>query len=224
MKFLVISSLTQISQALTSIDTGESTLFAKIEAYSCKKAGNDKKLYADMERNFQEIDPSSPKMEKLSVSPFGPLTEKTSRHIFMDLISTLNHAFPDYDFSDVNAEQFTKEPSYSNAINNINTSLSTELPSFREEISPRMWSSIDEEITIQDCDIYSFIPDPDSDPFEEENNAWSFNYFFYNKKRKRILLFACRAKRKLYDDSYEWIESEEAYDQWVYNEMDIEAS
>lgn len=52
-----------------------------------------------MERQFQDIDPSSPKMEKLSVSPFGPLTEKTSRHIFMDLISTLNQAFSDdYDF------------------------------------------------------------------------------------------------------------------------------
>lgn len=58
-----------------------------------------------MERHFQDIDPSSPKMEKLSVSPFGPLTEKTSRHIFMDLISTLNHAFPDYDFRYDNVSQ-----------------------------------------------------------------------------------------------------------------------
>lgn len=78
--------------------------------------------------------------------------------------------------SDVKAEQFVKEPSYSSVINNINTILSTEIPSFREEVSPRMWASIDEEIVIQDCDIYSFIPDPDSDPFEEESTC----YLIYN--------------------------------------------
>jgi len=25
---------------------------------------------------------------------------------------------------------------------------------------------------------------------------WNFNYFFYNKKLKRIMLFTCRAQRK----------------------------
>jgi len=32
-----------------------------------------------------------------------------------------------------------------------------------------------------------------SDPFGEDGSLWSFNYFFYNKKMKRIVLFTCRA-------------------------------
>ena len=43
--------------------------------------------------------------------------------------------------------------------------------------------------------IYSYNPDLDSDPYGEEGTLWSFNYFFYNKKLKRILFFTCRAIR-----------------------------
>ena len=28
----------------------------------------------------------------------------------------------------------------------------------------------------------------------EVGNVWSFNFFFYNRKQKRILYFACRGK------------------------------
>ena len=30
----------------------------------------------------------------------------------------------------------------------------------------------------------------------ENGSAWSFNFFFYNKKMKRILYFSCRATSK----------------------------
>ena len=41
----------------------------------------------------------------------------------------------------------------------------------------------------------SYNPDLESDPFAEEGTLWSFNYFFYNKKLKRILFFSCHALR-----------------------------
>jgi hypothetical protein len=50
-----------------------------------------------------------------------------------------------------------------------------------------------QEINLTDCDIYSYNPDLMSDPFGEDGSLWSFNYFFYNKKMKRIVLFTCRA-------------------------------
>lgn len=43
--------------------------------------------------------------------------------------------------------------------------------------------------------VLSYNPDLDSDPYGEEGSLWSFNYFFYNKKMKRILFFTCRAIR-----------------------------
>ena len=36
----------------------------------------------------------------------------------------------------------------------------------------------------------------EGDPFGEKGSVWSFNYFFYNKKLKRILYFACRGLSK----------------------------
>lgn len=44
-----------------------------------------------------------------------------------------------------------------------------------------------------ECDIYSYNPDLDSDPFGEDGSLWSFNYFFYNKRLKRIVFFSCRS-------------------------------
>lgn len=51
---------------------------------------------------------------------------------------------------------------------------------------------MDEAIDLKDCDVYSYKSDLDSDPFGEEGSVWSFNYFFYNKKLKRILYFCCQ--------------------------------
>lgn len=53
-------------------------------------------------------------------------------------------------------------------MNHINTILSTAIPDYAETIGNKMWNTIETEIQIHDCDIYSFNPDPDSDPFEEE--------------------------------------------------------
>lgn len=36
---------------------------------------------------------------------------------------------------------------------------------------------------------------------DEKGNVWSFNYFFYNKKLKRILYFSCRGHSKTAEDS-----------------------
>ena len=40
-----------------------------------------------------------------------------------------------------------------------------------------------------DCTLRSYKSDLESDPFGEKGSVWSFNYFFYNKKLKRILYF-----------------------------------
>lgn len=41
--------------------------------------------------------------------------------------------------------------------------------------------------------VDSYNPDLTSDPFSEDGTLWSFNYFFYNKKLKRVVFFTCRA-------------------------------
>lgn len=47
---------------------------------------------------------SSP--EVVSASPVGPLTEASSRKTLIYLILTLNHMYPDYDFTVLRAHHF----------------------------------------------------------------------------------------------------------------------
>ena len=95
-----------------------------------KLAGLDKKLCRSLE---QEVQAGSSPLE-LSRSPVGPLSEAArcvksfqvkrplrayrlntrrncSRKTLIYLILTLNHAYPDYDFSQLRAHHFDKEPS-----------------------------------------------------------------------------------------------------------------
>lgn len=62
-----------------------------------------------------------------------------------------------------------------------------------QSLRQALWSAIDDEIHLNDCDIYSYNPDLNSDPYGESGCLWSFNYFFYNKKLKRIVFFTYRA-------------------------------
>ena len=48
-----------------------------------------------------------------------------------------------------------------------------------------MWRLIDNQMTLKECSIYCYSPE--EDPYDGEEGAiWSFNYFFFNKARKRV--------------------------------------
>lgn len=54
-----------------------------------------------------------------------------------------------------------------------------------EAWGPRMWRLIDKEMSLKECSIYCYSPE--EDPYDGEEGAiWSFNYFFFNKARKRV--------------------------------------
>ena len=44
--------------------------------------------------------------------------------------------------------------------------------------------------------ICSYRPDGTSDPFSETGIIWSFNFFFHNKRLRRVLFVTCRADCK----------------------------
>ena len=52
--------------------------------------------------------------------------------------------------------------------------------------NPKMWRAIDKEMALRECSIYSYAPEDDPYDDEEEPTLWSFNYFFFNKARKRV--------------------------------------
>ncbi|MBA0771900.1 hypothetical protein Gotri_007362, partial [Gossypium trilobum] len=56
-----------------------------------------------------------------------------------------------------------------------------------------IFKALDEVVKLSECEIYSYNPDSDADPFLEKGAIWSFSFFFYNRKLKRVvsLSFCC---------------------------------
>nr|ACI33843.1 Repressor of RNA polymerase III transcription MAF1 homolog [Salmo salar] len=204
MKLLENSSFEALGSQLC-VETGESHILGRIESYSCKMAGDDKHMFKQF---CQEGEPhvlealsppqssatSPPQLGKSSEDAENPLSDKCCRKTLFYLITTLNESFrPDYDFSAARAHEFSREPSLNWVANAVNSSLYSSVGMEFNSLGPELWNSIDQEICLQECDIYSYNPDLDSDPFGEEGSLWSFNYFFYNKKLKRIVFFTCRS-------------------------------
>ncbi|KAJ8687708.1 hypothetical protein QAD02_023502 [Eretmocerus hayati] len=216
MKLLESTRFEAINNAL-SVTTGDSKIIGRIESYSCKMAGTDKQLYkrfnSEQGVSPHDIQALSPPQTSLGTSPAqsylrnnsvsgdeeGPLCDTISRKTLFYLIATLNSAFyPDYDFSDAKSHEFSKEPSIQWVMNAVDSNLSATLGDHYRTMRGALWATIEDEIFMNECDIYSYNPDLASDPFGEDGCLWSFNYFFYNKKLKRIVFFTCRAINPLY--------------------------
>ncbi|KAL5713815.1 hypothetical protein ACHQM5_015860 [Ranunculus cassubicifolius] len=102
-------------------------------------------------------------------SPSKFLLSATSRKTLIYLILTLNHMYPDYDFSAVEAHQYSgKEWSEANGGGS----------SFLESL----YKALDEVVKLGEFEMYSYSPDSDGDPFSEKGALWSFK-----SKRYRAL-------------------------------------
>ncbi|KAL8689180.1 MAG: hypothetical protein Q9218_005093 [Villophora microphyllina] len=145
-------------------------------------------------------------------SPFGPLSQTSARRTFAYLIATLNASHPDYDFSHLlRPSDFRREKSVRHVMNALDTTLyslrprptsnaSLAIPTYWTSIaasapaivssngdswSPRKWRLIDKEMNLKECSVYAYVPD--EDPYDGDEGAiWSFNYFFFNKTKKRV--------------------------------------
>ncbi|XP_013201214.1 repressor of RNA polymerase III transcription MAF1 homolog [Amyelois transitella] len=200
MKLLESGHLEALSRAL-SILNGDSAVQGRVESYSCKMAGSEKAFYkkftADGEttHNLQALSPPEgiPYSRSLSGDEDGVLCDTISRKTLFYLIATLNAAFPDYDFSMAKSSEFSAEPSLSWVQGAVDAALSAVGGMRWRQLRPALWSAIDKEVVLSECRIYSYNPDLASDPFGEPGCLWAFNYFFYNRKLKRIVFFTCRA-------------------------------
>lgn len=61
-------------------------------------------------------------------------------------------------------------------------------------IAELAWSAVDDTVNIADCDVYEFRPEEQgTDPYGDEAVLWSFHYFFFNRKMKRMVYLTARA-------------------------------
>ncbi|XP_017697089.2 repressor of RNA polymerase III transcription MAF1 homolog isoform X3 [Phoenix dactylifera] len=130
-------------------------------------------------------------------SPVEFLSSRSSRKTLIYLVLTLGHMYPDYDFSSaVRAHLFFREEEWENFKQIYDTYL---FEAAREwalvhggsSLLESMTKAIDEVVKLSECEIYSYNPDFDGDPFLEKGAIWSFNFFFYNRKLKCVVSFRC---------------------------------
>ena len=127
----------------------------------------------------------------------GDLKEPSSKKLLIDLISTLDEFFPDYDFESTKPEQFLIKE-VNQVIQRVNESLA-ELTQERSTFLEKLWRSIDEVVNLRSCDVFSLVPDMAEDPFSD-GTLWSFNYFFFNYELKQLVYFTCVARSKFFRD------------------------
>ncbi|ETV98259.1 hypothetical protein H310_08975 [Aphanomyces invadans] len=208
MKYLEEKTLSWANAALSEFCVGDRVINGRLECFSCKKAGQDKKLAKSLELLYQSNNNGNTSVVEQQATPatvhnnvsIGTLADSNTRKLLINLISTMNASFPDYDFSDLKPEQFHKEVDMRTIVNAINTQLAEIVEMDNIGFLEKLWESIVAAIAPGDCEVYSYIPDMDgcSDPFSD-GTLWSFNYFFYNKELKKILYFTCMSRSAVHD-------------------------
>lgn len=185
-----------------NIEAGDILINGRVEAYSQKQVSDEKKqgkeleqLYKEMSDEGYEANPSSlPNSFNSHSGPIGPLQDVSTRKLLINLIQTMNASYPDYDFSSIKPEQFSREDLFM-VMNSINNRLS-DLPEVRSgTFLQQFWTAVEELVKLEECEVFSYIPDLEGDPFSE-NSLWSCNFFFVNRHLKRLVYFSCIAKSK----------------------------
>jgi len=231
MKYLDNISLERMSNFINGKEMGDRILMGRIESFSCKRAGEDKKLSKVLEAKIVEDLAATPRNRTRS-SSLGDLSSGSARRLLIDLISTMNASFPDYDFSSISPESFVLEDvtTVVQRVNSYLAEMTASNPTFLDEL----WNNLDEAVQVKKCEVYSYVPDMDGDPFSD-GALWCFNYFFFNKELKRICYFTCVAKsimrgKEIFDNEededeyYDRLNQYDVDDEDLGDDMELDAS
>ncbi|XP_058769468.1 uncharacterized protein LOC131643294 [Vicia villosa] len=224
MKFLECAPLDRLNDFLSNLNLGESTIKGCLEAYSCKHSGADKKLSISLGNEI--LDYLGKSSDNDSSSPDESLITRTSRKTLVYLILALYHMYPDYDFSAVKAHQYFTEESWDSFKQIFDAYMFEASKEWVEtfggaSLLDALFKALDEVVTLSDCEIYGYLPDPEADPLPERGAIWSFNFLFYNRKLKRIVTFRLSSFSNLIADGFSFDEILDEYDEEIFADMDI---
>ncbi|KFO76993.1 Repressor of RNA polymerase III transcription MAF1 [Cuculus canorus] len=194
MKLLENSSFEAINSQLT-VETGDAHIIGRIESYSCKMAGDDKHMFKQF---CQEGQPhvlealSPPQTTGISPNRYRRSRRPSAALQIRSCGDPWSGTSPPWSILEVTSDlrSGTSPPRWSQMTPGLVHLLEALL---KKELGSRSRSHPDVPHT-STCRS-SYNPDLDSDPFGEDGSLWSFNYFFYNKRLKRIVFFTCRSIR-----------------------------
>lgn len=138
---------------------------------------------------------ASPRAPLFGTGPLiGGTLASDENNTFVHLIATLNAALPDYDFSCAKSEHFTRVTVYE-LMNHVKTALEGAQHFDAPVALADLWAVLEQEVQLQQCEAFTYLPPPDSDPFLEDDVIWAMNYIMYNRNIKRIVLLTLSCER-----------------------------
>ncbi|KAJ1607512.1 hypothetical protein OJ253_2316 [Cryptosporidium canis] len=194
MRFIEHSGLNRLSVMLNNLDVGDRILNGRLELFTCSEKVVEE---CDLSERVDREVCVSPQW--ISHSPIGPVQRQDVRELLVNLISTMNQCFPDYEFSLMKPDNLFKEESFSIVYNNINYHLSSVVERIYPNFLLELWDNIKDAVEIKYTEIYSYrlMGNDELSPFLDDGSLFSFDYFFYDTRSQRILFFACTTKSKL---------------------------
>ncbi|KAF4404489.1 hypothetical protein G4B88_005875, partial [Cannabis sativa] len=84
-----------------------------------------------------------------------------------------------------------------------------------------LYKALDEVVKLAECEIYCYSPDSDGDPFLERGAIWSFNFFFYNRKLKRVVSFRFCCLSNMVSDEFHIDDLRYEEDGEIFDVMDM---
>ncbi|KAE8720272.1 NAC domain-containing protein 2-like [Hibiscus syriacus] len=242
MKFLEYTPLNRINGFLNDLNLGESTIKGSLEAYSCKHTGTDKRDSVLRTRSLTIL--GNPRIQtpahlsrvelefELSHPELSFYRALTYRKTLIYLVLTLNHMYPDYDFSAVKAHQFFTKESWDTfkqifdtfmleASKYVGQAISSIHSIMMSSLLETIYKALDEVVKLSECEIYSYNPDSNADPFLEKGAIRPFSFFFYNRKPKRVVSFSFCCLSNLVADGF--VADNLCYEEdgEIFNNMDI---
>jgi hypothetical protein len=194
MKFLENVTLENLSSKLSDRELGGGLILnGRVEVYSTKRSGDDKKILKLL--NTKNCDICEENFNKKSTEN-SFFSNKVTKKLLLDLIQTLNASSLDYDFSELSHDSFV-QVTFNDAVQDINSRL-VELTLKNFNFINVMWKDIEECMgqALSQCEVFTLSVGTVLDEEEDESSVWSFNYFFCNKELKRICFFKCIATSK----------------------------
>lgn len=210
MKYLEHMGLESVSNLLSAAEfSGGLLLHGRVEIYSTKKTGDDKKhsklLESKLASNDQHPDhvfripsvlPPPQTSPEVTTGKSTPESEaKKTRKLLVDLIQTLNAAQLDHDFSELSPDSFAVVP-LQDAMNAINAFLA-EMTVQRPLFMSQLWKEINHALSEQlnQCEVYVLTDSTYLDDLEDGILS-SFHYFFCHKELRRMCYFTCHTTSK----------------------------
>jgi hypothetical protein len=131
------------------------------------------------------------KQGRRRASSLGDMTEPSTQSLLLNLTTTLNESFPDFDFTNSKLEQFVTKDN-AEVITQVNGHFA-ELTIRQPYFLNTLWTAVDDVVNLKKCEVFEFRPDMNEE--SQYENIWSFHYFFYNKDDRHLVYLTCAARR-----------------------------